>query len=156
MQAYELYRRPRDKMMLECMLRDYEAKQKLMMQDESDTEFDSTLARGDNYMKWQVFDRQANTKDYFDPDSKCIIMKQCVLRNHKQAALRIFEGQNKTVCAWIDHETYTVSDTLPPLARLTNYKYNPRKNPHWFTDDSNNADNLRFKTMATNKRKVYG
>jgi len=34
MQAYELYRRPRDKMMLECMLRDYEAKQKLMMQDE--------------------------------------------------------------------------------------------------------------------------
>ena len=34
MQAYELYRRPRDKMMLECMLQDYEAKQKLMMQDE--------------------------------------------------------------------------------------------------------------------------
>ena len=34
MQAYELYRRPRDKMMLECMLRDYEAKQKLLMQDE--------------------------------------------------------------------------------------------------------------------------
>ena len=114
------------------------------------------LARGDNYMKWQVFDRQGNTKDYFDPDSKCIVMKQCVLRNHKQAALRIFEGENKTVCAWIDCETYTVSDTPPPLARLTNYKYNPRKNPHWFTDDSNNADNLRFKTMATNKRKVYG
>jgi len=36
MQAYELYRRPRDKMMLECMLRDYEAKQKLMMQDEKE------------------------------------------------------------------------------------------------------------------------
>ena len=36
MQAYELYRRPRDKMMLECMLRDYEAKQRLMMQDEKE------------------------------------------------------------------------------------------------------------------------
>ena len=34
MQAYELYRRPRDKMMLECMVRDYEAKQKLILQDE--------------------------------------------------------------------------------------------------------------------------
>ena len=34
MQAYELYRRPRDKMMLECMLQDYEAKQKLKLQDE--------------------------------------------------------------------------------------------------------------------------
>ena len=29
MQAYELYRRPRDKMMLECMLQDYESKQRL-------------------------------------------------------------------------------------------------------------------------------
>ena len=34
MQRYELYRIPRDRMMLECMLRDYEAKQKLMMQNE--------------------------------------------------------------------------------------------------------------------------
>jgi len=34
MQAYELYRRPQDKMMLECMLQDYEAKQKLKLQDE--------------------------------------------------------------------------------------------------------------------------
>ena len=34
MQAYELYRRPRDKMMLECMVRDYEAKQKLKLQDD--------------------------------------------------------------------------------------------------------------------------
>jgi hypothetical protein len=34
MQRYELYRIPNDKMMLECMLRDYEAKQRLMIQDE--------------------------------------------------------------------------------------------------------------------------
>ena len=34
MEAYEMHGRSRDKMMLECMLRDYEAKQKLLMQDE--------------------------------------------------------------------------------------------------------------------------
>lgn len=44
MQAYELYRRPRDKMMLECMLRDYEAKQKLMMQDEKIKEIQSSFS----------------------------------------------------------------------------------------------------------------
>jgi len=38
MQAYELYRRPRDKMMLECMLQDYEAKQRLLLQDEKQKE----------------------------------------------------------------------------------------------------------------------
>lgn len=36
MQAYELYRRPRDKMMLECMLRDYESKQRLIIQGEKE------------------------------------------------------------------------------------------------------------------------
>jgi len=41
MQAYELYRRPQDKMILECMVRDYEAKQKLMMQDEKLKEIQS-------------------------------------------------------------------------------------------------------------------
>ena len=34
MQRYELYRIPRDKMMLECMLRDYEAKMKLNLQQD--------------------------------------------------------------------------------------------------------------------------
>ena len=34
MQRYELYRDPRDKMILECMVRDYEAKQRLMIQNE--------------------------------------------------------------------------------------------------------------------------
>ena len=44
MQAYELYRRPQDKMMLECMLQDYEAKQKLMMQDEKLKEIPSPFS----------------------------------------------------------------------------------------------------------------
>jgi hypothetical protein len=38
MQAYEMHRRPRDKMMLECMLRDYEAKQRLILQNEKEKE----------------------------------------------------------------------------------------------------------------------
>jgi len=44
MQAYELYRRPQDKMILECMVRDYEAKQKLMMQDEKLKEIPSPFS----------------------------------------------------------------------------------------------------------------
>jgi len=44
MQAYELYRRPRDKMMLECMLRDYESKQRLMMQNEKLKEIQSPFS----------------------------------------------------------------------------------------------------------------
>ena len=36
MQRYEKERNPNDKMILECMLRDYEAKQRLMIKDEKE------------------------------------------------------------------------------------------------------------------------
>ena len=44
MQRYELYRNPNDHMILECMVRDYEAKQKLMMQDEKLKEIPSPFS----------------------------------------------------------------------------------------------------------------
>ena len=56
------------------------------------------LARGDNYMKWQVFDKQQNTKDYFDPNSKSLFMKNCELGNHPTTAKILQRGQQDGVC----------------------------------------------------------
>ena len=44
MQAYELYRRPQDKMILECMVADYEAKMKLKLQDEAGQKISSPFS----------------------------------------------------------------------------------------------------------------
>ena len=110
-------------------------------------------------MKWQVFDREANTKDYFDPNSMSLFMKNCELGNHPATAKKIYKGDNKTVCAWISCDDYQAWDnerfTLNADA-MTHYKYNPRKNPHWFTDTHNNRDGLRLDTMITQNRAVYG
>tara|TARA_Y100000592_G_scaffold79405_1_gene125214 strand:+ start:116 stop:448 length:333 start_codon:yes stop_codon:yes gene_type:complete len=110
-------------------------------------------------MKWQVFDKQENTKDYFDPDSKSIFMKNCELGNHPTTAQKIYDGENKTVCAWVSCDDYQVWDndrfTLSTNA-MTHYKYNPKKNPHWFTDNHDNRDGLKLDTMITQKRAVYG
>ena len=114
------------------------------------------LAKGDNFMKWQVFDLQTGTKDYFDPDSRYIIMRDCVLGNQPATAKKIFDGDNKTVCAWVACEEVSVVDSSPSLRNMSRFMYNPRKNPHWCTDTINNADKLKFKTMVTNKRRVYG
>ena len=117
------------------------------------------LAKGDNYMKWQVFDKQNNTKDYFDPDSKSIFMRGCVLGNQPSTAKKIFNGENKTVCAWISCDDYQVWNSSTAIVNpnaMTHYKYNPRKNPHWFTDTHDNRDGLKFDTMVTLKRAVYG
>lgn len=117
------------------------------------------LARGDNYMKWQVFDRESNTKDYFDPDFKSILMKNCELGNQPATAKKIYNGDNKTVCAWISCDSYQVVDNdrfKMDTRALTHYKYNPKKNPHWFTDTHDNRDGLKFDTMITQDRAVYG
>ena len=117
------------------------------------------LARGDNYMKWQVFDRQQNTKTYFEPSLKSLFMKNCELGNHPTTAKKIYDGQNKTVCAWVSCDDVQIWDNdivKLDTSGMTHYKYNPKKNPHWFTDTHNNRDGMKFGTMITQQRAVYG
>ena len=58
------------------------------------------LGRGVNYMKWKVTygDKAAS---YYEPTLFNLRMKNCVLKNNKTTATKIFNGENKTVCAWI-------------------------------------------------------
>lgn len=46
MQRYELYRNPKDAMILDCMVRDYEAKKRIMMQNEKLKEISSSFPPG--------------------------------------------------------------------------------------------------------------
>jgi hypothetical protein len=92
-----------------------------------------------------------------DPETKSIIMRDCILGNQPATAKKIFDGDNKTVCAWVACDDVSVVDSLSRVDhRMTRFKYNPRKNPHWFSDASINCDNRKFKVMITNNRKVYG
>jgi len=63
------------------------------------------------------------------------------------------------VCAWISCDDYQVWDnerfTLKADA-MTHYKYNPKKNPHWFTETHDNRDGLKLDTMITQNKAVYG
>jgi len=114
------------------------------------------LARGKNYMKWQVFDLKNNHKDYYDPSKISLKMQGCTLGNHPKTAKRIHEGQNKTVCAWVACNSVMASTIISPSdSSMTQYKYNPRKNPHWFTDTNNNVDGLKLPEMITDGRKIY-
>lgn len=113
------------------------------------------LAKGENYMKWQVFDLKHNEKTYYSPDDWSLVMSECKLGNHPSTAKKIFEGSDKTVCAWIACEGVRPVSVAPRTSELTNFKYNPKKNPHWFTDNNPNVDGMTLETMVTNNRKVY-
>jgi hypothetical protein len=116
------------------------------------------LAKGENYMKWQVFDLKHNHKDYYDPEKKYLILRDCKLGNHPSTAKKIYEGASKTVCAWIECESVSVYDDEPTqrIRGKQQYKYNPKKNPHWFTDKMTNVDGRKLTTIYTINKKIYG
>ena len=116
------------------------------------------LGRGKNYQMWQVTNKATKRKKYYDPSETTLLLRGCVLGNRPGVARKIFEGENKTVCAWVDCEFVdavprTIEDNI---SALTQYKYNPKKNPHWFTITNDNADKTELPVMVTLDRRMYG
>jgi hypothetical protein len=90
------------------------------------------LGAGKNYQKWKI-EGITDGPQYLDPEEVSIRMFNCSFRNHKGVAKKIFEGANKTVCAWIlcdQVEVYPLQlEETPQQA-----KYNPRTQPNWLLD----------------------
>lgn len=129
------------------------------------------LGKGENYMCWQVKDyginRAANNGrptdiDYYAPSNVSLELTNCTLRNSPVTAMKIFNGQAKTVCAWVECDMIDVRYKKSPdfqrpnIKNMDKYKYNPKKHLHWFTKRDRNADNKDLKKMFTNNRALYG
>jgi hypothetical protein len=120
------------------------------------------LGKGKNYMKWQVTDHKNNFyKDYYDPEKVDILMYKCKLGNQESIARKIFNGEHKTVCAWVECDMIDIVYKGSPeynesiIDGKNQYRYNPRIWPHWSSDDVKNADNMTFVKMQTKGRKIY-
>jgi hypothetical protein len=93
------------------------------------------LAKGVNFMKWQVTSPSGNI-EYFDPIDTQLTLTGCILKNHKKVAQTIFNGANKTVCAWVLCDeifintlgNFVQADKKDQSNRL---RYNPRVMPNW-------------------------
>lgn len=119
------------------------------------------LARGKNFMKWQV--RKDNSVSYYNPDDYVLLVMNATLSNSPATAQRIYDGQHKVVCAWIEAEHINVyrKDEVPeeyynayqnPDYQL---KYNPRVAPHWQDNRGNNIDNRHYPVVATVGKAVF-
>lgn len=120
------------------------------------------LGKGANYMCWQVKDHRNKGTEYYAPSTCSLELTNCKLRNSPTTAKRIYDGQAKTVCAWVECDMVDVHYKKDPAftgvdtKNLRKYKYNPRKNLHWFTSKQDNLDNKELKKMYTNNRAIYG
>ena len=123
------------------------------------------LSKGVNFRKWQVKDTLTNEVGYYEPENTIMYLYDCVIVNNERVAREIFNGRNKTVCAWISCETIDIRhienkcDVVEYMMGVDGYEitYNPRNYYHWVdtTKDKDFAiDNKEISLIYINKRKL--
>ena len=89
------------------------------------------LSRGINYMKWKIVFNDGNVM-YYHPAEVQLTMKDCVLKNNRTDALKIFTGETtKVVCAWIVCKTLEIKSEGFTEGSENRLRYNPRNLPYW-------------------------
>lgn len=115
------------------------------------------LGRGEHFMKWKVTSPEGCV-DYYDPETYVIIMHNCKLRNQPSTANKIFDGANKTVCAWIDAEHVEVRRDPVTILYSADLEvmFNPRKKPYWtYYTEPQNIDNKEIECIVTTGRRLW-
>ena len=51
-------------------------------------------------MKWRILSPDGSV-EFLEPAKVQLIMTGCTFKNSKRAAQKIYDGANKTVCAWV-------------------------------------------------------
>ena len=117
------------------------------------------LGRGKNYMKWRI-QYPSGQVSYYEPYHFQLIMNGCQAKNYKTTASKIFNGQNKTVCAWILCDDIEVCPFPEEPTTDIRLKYNPRVNPFWVLDNpttntQTNADNIKLDRIVTYNKSLF-
>jgi hypothetical protein len=116
------------------------------------------LGRGENYMKWKI-EYPSGQVSYYSPTSIQLILKGCTLKNGRKTAIKIFNGENKSVCAWVLCEDIQVCyGSLKSFddMELNRLKYNPKKLPFWtMNDDEQSMDGQKFEEIGSVDNKLY-
>lgn len=121
------------------------------------------LGRGENYMKWQVRGVDTDELYYYTPENVLFDIDNAVLKNNKKTAQKINDGENKTVCSWIECESFaayttdTIGDELNNLiikwhGSKETLSYNPRKLPHWVDENNNDVDGNHYDNLIVEGR----
>ena len=110
------------------------------------------LAKGDNYLKWQV--KQNGEVSYYDPATTSLRLIGCELKNHRNTAEKIFGGEDKSVCAWVNCERIEIIPQEASASEWVRVSFNPKVQPFW-TIDGKNVDGFKIEELISNNRALY-
>lgn len=113
------------------------------------------LSRGKNFMKWKV-EYPNKTVEYHDPEQVQLILTNAQLRNYKKVAEKIYNGANKSVCAWVlcDSVEIKTTDFKELNDSFDRIKYNPRIKPNWIINEEI-ADYEFMELIISENNKLY-
>lgn len=105
------------------------------------------LGRGSNYMKWKV--ESSLGTEYYHPTDVQLILHNCQLKNSRKTAEKIYNGENKSVCAWVLCDDITIKhNDFEKVWHIHKLSYNPKKHPYWVYNGFE-ADNDKFEKIIT-------
>jgi hypothetical protein len=113
------------------------------------------LAKGKNYMKWQV--RNGKNVRYYDPSHCQLELINCKLINKVNKAKKINAAGVKDVAGWVSCEYVAINHNLT-VDNLEKLYYNPIKDIHWRRESDACEfawDNSEYATLVTNGKQVY-
>jgi hypothetical protein len=87
---------------------------------------------------WQIKD--GKEIQFHNPEEVNLCLWNCRLRNRRAIAEKIYYGDNKSVCAWIECEKVEVSQAKSVIG--IKIAYNPRVKPYWVMNGNNVDDHL--------------
>ena len=112
------------------------------------------LGAGENYMKWKVMYNNGRV-EYHHPAEVQLVLHDCIMKNNRKAAQRIFTGETtKVVCAYVlcKRVELITSDFIPETT--AHLKYNPRVLPFWNLDGKD-MDGSTVKELFTVDYKLF-
>lgn len=113
------------------------------------------LAAGKHHCHWQVRHDDGRV-EYFDPAATGLRMVGCRLTNQRGTAQRIYDGDHKSPCAWVEAQRvyqHTPNAWDKPFGEWVGF--NPRVAPHWRNDEGDNLDGREFAVITTEGRSLW-
>lgn len=116
------------------------------------------LGRGKNFMKWQVTS-PCGFVEYYDPTECQLILTDCVVKNSRKVAEKIFNGGEKVVCAWVLCDAIHINFIAPFIQadnkdQSNRLRYNPRVTPNWVYGGVV-VDGCKFQKLVSVDRGLY-
>jgi hypothetical protein len=93
------------------------------------------LGKGENFMKWQLRNKEDGILEYYNPTEFVYTIKNGKLNNRRNVAKQIYGGSNKTVCSWISFDSGSQDLSNFNRQECLKISYNPRVKPHWVCND---------------------